>query len=372
MSSPTLGARATWSSLPLPEWPEADRQAWLVNTERGRRHRRPKPADRYADASLRKFLQGYSRWLGFLAHQGWLDAVIQPNQRITGERLDAYFDALQACGNADYTIVGRFQELAAALAILVPGQDWRWVRGPRGGVIPRNLRTRRHLVVPHPRVLYRWGCKLMDTAATAGTPLAAALQFRDGLIITIEAARARRLRSMAELQLGTELSRHPDGYWRIDLPPSRVKTRQSDSFSLPAHLTPHIDRYLGEVRPFLLRGQESMAVWIGNNGQDLCQKTYGEMYGLRTKQRFKIRFGPHRNRHAAATAGAIDAPHDPTLVARMLGITPGVVGEAYNRAGQAGAAKSFNSLIDALQAEAITRMGYRKRRPQQLPRPGET
>ena len=311
---------------------------------------------------MEKFRKGYSRWLGFLAHQGILDHALTPGQRITEEQLDAYFDALQAAGNADHTVVGRFRELASALALLEPGQDWRWVRGPRGGGIPRHLRTKRQLVVPHPRVLYWWGCKLMDTASAAGSTLGAALQFRDGLIIAIEAARARRLRSMAGLQVGAELRRQPDGCWRIDLPPNRVKTRRSDSFLLPIHLTPFVDRYLGEVRPFLLRGRESSAVWIGNKGQDLSQKTYSEMYGLRAKQRFKIRFGPHRNGHAAATATAIDAPHDPTLAARMMGITPGVVGEAYNRAGQAGAAKVFNKLFDALQHEAIVRMGYRQRR----------
>ncbi len=39
-----------------------------------------------------------------------------------------------------------------------------------------------------------------------------------------------------------------------------------------------------------------------------------------------------------------------------------MVGEAYNRAGQAGAAKAFNKLFEALQHEAIIRMGYRQRR----------
>lgn len=356
-------AQTRWSALPLARWPEVDRLAWRANTERSRRHRRPKRADPYTDASLRKFRQGYERWLGFLDHHGWLDPALPPGQRVTRERLDAYFTTLQANGNADYTIVGRFQELANALAILEPDQDWRWVRGPRGGVIPHRHRTRRALVVPHPRVLYRWGCSLMDTAASPATTLADALQFRDGLIIAIEAARARRLRSMAGLEIGTELTRRPDGCWRIDLPPGRVKTRRADSFSLPAHLTPYIDRYLGEVRPFLLRGRNSTAMWIGKVGQDLAQKTYGEMYGLRAHDRFGIRFGPHRNRHAAATAGAIDAPHDPTLAARLLGITTGVIDDAYNRAGQAGAAKQFNTLLEQLQAEAITRMGYRKPRP---------
>ena len=363
MNAVAKGVTANWPVLPLAQWPEADRLAWVANTERGRRHRRPKRADRYADPSLQKFRKGYGRWLGFLKHQGWLDPALPAAQRVTLERLDAYFVTLQAIGNADYTIVGRFQELASALAILQPAQDWRWVRGPRGGVIPHRHRTRRALVVPHPRVLYRWGCSLMDTAANPAANLAGALQFRDGLIIAIEAARARRLRSMAGLQVGTELTRRPDGCWRIDLPPSRVKTRCPDSFSLPVHLAPYIDRYLGEVRPFLLRGRESAAMWIGKVGQDLSQKTYGEMYGLRAQQRFKVRFGPHRNRHAAATAGAIDAPHDPTLVARMLGISTGVLHDNYQRAGQAGAAGQYNTLIEQLQAEAIIRMGYRQRRP---------
>ena len=283
MNAMGKGVTANWPVLALAHWPEADGLAWIANTERGRRHRRPKRADRYADPSLEKFRKGYGRWLGFLKHQGWFDPDLSAGQRVTHERLDAYFVALQAIGNADYTIVGRFQELASALAILEPTQDWRWVRGPRGGVIPHRHRTRRALVVPHPRVLYRWGCKLMDTAANPDASLADALQFRDGLIVAIEAARARRLRSMAGLQIGTELTRRPDGCWRIDLPPGRVKTRQPDTFSLPAHLTSYIDRYLGEIRPFLLRGRKSAAMWIGNVGQDLSQKTYGEMYGLRAR-----------------------------------------------------------------------------------------
>lgn len=362
MSNATTGSSNTWPSLPLRKWPEGDRQTWLANTERTKRHRRPKPADRFADDSLLKFEKGYRRWLGFLMLQGWLDPLQAPRERVTTERLDAYFEALQASGAADNTIVGRFRELASALSLLEPSQDWRWVQGPPGGVIPRHLHRRRALIVPHPRVLYRWGIGLMEKALAAGVSLPATLQFRDGLIIAMEAARARRLRSMAGLQVGSELVRLPSGCWHIDLPPNRVKTHLPDRFTLPASLTPYVDRYLGEYRPLLLRGRESTAMWIGNTGQDLSQKAYSEMYGLRARKRFKVRFGPHRNRHAAVTAGAIDAPHDPTLAARMLGISPNVAREAYNRAGQAGAAKGFNIMIDQLQAEAVTRMGYRKAR----------
>lgn len=80
--------------------------------------------------------------------------------------------------DADHTINGRFCELSKALAILKPDMDWRWVRGPDGGpMIPRHLCDRRHLVVPHSRVLYKWGCGLMDRATNAATDIGHAIQF---------------------------------------------------------------------------------------------------------------------------------------------------------------------------------------------------
>ncbi len=54
-------------------------------------------------------------------------------------------------------------------------------------------------------------------------------------------------------------------------------------------------------------------------------------------------------------------PSDPTLAARMLGITSEVLWEHYERAGQAQAAKTFDVLITRLQTEAIARVGYRRR-----------
>ncbi len=362
MSVTAKQARAIWPSLKLADWPETDRAALEANTVKGRRNRRSTPGGHYAEASLQKFAKGYARWLGFLQHRGWLDTGVPAGERVTGERLNDYFNALRSAGNADNTVVGRFEELSRALAILEPTHDWRWVRGPEGGVIPRRLRTRRALVVPHPRVLYRWGCGLMDKAHTVGSKLAGALQFRDGLIIAMEAARARRLRSMAGLLVGTELARQPDGLWRLALLPARVKTGKADSFTLPAHLSPYIDRYLGEIRPFLLREREreSSAMWIGKDGQVLAKKSFGENYGQRARKRFKVRFGPHRNRHAIVTAAAIDAPFDPTLGARVIRITVQVADDHYRRAGQANAAKAYNNLVGQLQGEAVARLGYRR------------
>lgn len=46
----------------------------------------------------------------------------------------------------------------------------------------------------------------------------------------MEAARARRLRSMAELQLGTELVRQNDGCWRVNLAEGARENRDFGQF----------------------------------------------------------------------------------------------------------------------------------------------
>lgn len=352
-----------WPSLGRAEWPVIDREFWIANTSKGDPFDDPKPADHFAAESIGKFAKGYARWLGFLACRGWLDPEGAPDERLSAARLNAYFKALRDVGNADETVIGRFAELAAAMAILVPARDWRWIRRPGGRTIASRLpRHKRHLVVPHARVLYDWGRKLMDTAMDAIPAMAAALQFRDGLAIAVEAARARRERSMANLQVGTELSRHSDGRWHIHLPAGRVKTKVADSFFLPTDLTAYIDHYLGQVRPFLLDGRASKAVWIGMSGQDLAQKSYSENYGKRAQLRFGISFRPHRSRHAAATSAAMEVPEDPTLAARMLGISSAIAAKHYQRAGATQAARTYDDLISRLQAEAVVRQSYRRRR----------
>ena len=357
------GDRPSWPSRRFAEWPQHDRLAWLAETASGDAFAdTDRPVLTLADASIEKFRKGYGRWLGFLAMHGWLEPDQLPEDRPSAQRLSAYFQALRAVGNSDYTIIGRFSELAAALSILALGRYWRWVRSPGGRSIASRLqRQKRHIVVPHSRVLYKWSCKMMDTAMNQVSDLKQALQFRDGLIIALEAARARRLRSMAGLQVGSELARQPDGRWRITLGPKRVKTGNADSFPFHADLSPYFDYYLGHVRPFLLRGRASTAMWIGLSGQDLSQKSYGENYGLRAKRRFGVRFGPHRSRHAAATSAVMDVPSDPTLAVRMLRIGADVMGKHYDRAEQVQASQSYDIMITCKQAEAIARMGYRRR-----------
>ena len=167
------GDRPSWPSCRFAEWPQHERHAWLAGTASGDAFEdTDRPAVARAGATIEKFKKGYARWLGFLTMHRWLEPDVLPGDRPTAARLSAYFGALRAAGNRDYTIIGRFSELASALSILAPGRNWRWVRSPGGRSIASRLqRQKRPIVVPHSRVLFKWGRKMMDTAMNQGSAL---------------------------------------------------------------------------------------------------------------------------------------------------------------------------------------------------------
>ena len=329
----------------LTRWPEADRASWQRNTTPGDPFDDPRHGASLRPASLAKISKGYGRWLDFLDSQGWLAPEVAALQRVTRPRLRAYVRALNAAGNADYTILGRNNELVMAMRILTPGADVSWIRRPYGisiyAMLPKNKRP---MVVPDARVLFRWGIKMMDAQLAAGAP-GNPVAFRDGLLIALLAARGRRLRSMAELRVRREMVRQEVTY-RIELGPDQTKTHVHDRFDLPEALTPYVSHYLAKVRPALLAGRESDAFWIGARGAPLTAKGIEACIQRLSRVRFGVAFGPHRFRHAIATSSALRDPGSPGLAAGVLGGSAQVIEQHYNRAGQIQAARKYAQVVE--------------------------
>jgi hypothetical protein len=297
-------------------------------------------------ASIQKYQKGYRHWLNYLDSQGWLLETTPPLARVTRRRLLAYYRAMRAANNADYTIIGRFAELTGALKILCPGSDVSWIARPNGATIySQLLKPKRHLVVPNTKILYDWGVKMMTTAASQPTPLGKLLAFRDGLMIAMFAGRARRLRSMSLLRIGHELIREGPVY-RLELTRSQVKTGKTDSIAFPEHLTPYIDTYLQKTRPMLLCPAVLDNLWIGARGRALTEKEIQSRFFDLTRQRFGMGFGPHRCRHPVATTSALKASRHPGMAPTLLGISAEVLEQSYNRAGQVEAAIAYAKLVE--------------------------
>jgi integrase len=283
-----------------------------------------------------------------------LEPDVEPYDRVSRERLKAYYNQLRLHGNSDATIIGRFSELAMSMRVLAPKRDSGWIRKPFGHTMYALLPKRsRPLVVPSADIMLAWGYLTLEQSSTAATERERLVGFRDGLLITLFATCARRLRAVSGLRIGHEFISRTGGY-RIELPAELVKTGKPDCFDLPGTLTPHIDSYIHTVRPKLLGDKQSEHLWISSRGKP-CTPTLIQARILElSKDRFGVAFGPHRFRHSVGTS----APHlDPTnmmIGAEVLGISPCVVQAHYNRGAQALAMAAYAECIDARTAAAET------------------
>ena len=332
------------------QWPETDRQAWLQGCL---------PGDPFADdgenkgyghdlreGSRVKTMKGYGRWLDFLNSRGWLEPWESPLARVTRPRLRAYFRVLRREGNADHTVIGRFQELNMAMKIMAPGEDVAWIRKPDGITIYALLPKRqRYLVVPDGGVLLQWGLTMMKEAASRTRESEQLAAFRDGLLIVMLAARGRRLRSMALLRVGHELVRRGPCF-RIELAPEQVKINKADRFDLPELLTPYVQHYLNVIRPALLGGRRDDIFWVTTEGKPLGEHGIQSRILRLTKKRFGLAFGPHRFRHAIVTTAALRVPSNPSLGSDVVGNSPAVSEEHYNRSGQCLVGPRYSDLLE--------------------------
>jgi site-specific recombinase XerD len=333
--------------LPFDAWPEVDQMAWNQSISGDD----PFDDDDHYGATLRAdtlkaLRKGYGRWLAFLASKGWLDAAAAPLARVTVPRLRAYLRHLMRHGNAPATIEGRFCQLTTTMKMLAPGQDVSWIRKPDGATVRKLLpRQQKPVRVPPCEVLFDWGARMMASARREMDLPVALVKFRDGLLIAMLAARARRRTSMSLLTLGKEITK-VNGVYRIDLTVQQTKNKKADRFDLPAVLTAEIDHYVEHVRPKLMGSRTHAAFWVAQSGAPLTMKGLTERIIVLSRKEFGYSFGPHAFRHAVSTMLAEHDPANPGLAAAVLNITPEVDAAHYNRARQMAAANRFAELID--------------------------
>ena len=332
---------------PLAEWPDADRWAWVAaTTPIALLSYRRRFGTKLGSESVRKIAKGYGRWLSFL-HKRYESALTETMaDRVTVPRLRAYFRALQQAGNAPGTVAGRFYELQAALRLIAPDFDGSVIRHLDGATMRQRLDlTPRPVFVPSIEVLMDWGFELMQRGGRQASPELRDIDYRDGLLVTMLAARGRRRRSMSAIRVGHELTLQGD-FYVVALSADQVKTAKPDTFHLPRELTPYIHHYLQETRPALLGTRaDHCALWMTGRGTPMKPNYLTNRMLIITRKRFGLAFGPHRFRHAISTALAYHAPKATGLAAAVLAISPNVVACHYDRANQVSARRMFSSVV---------------------------
>jgi integrase/recombinase XerD len=257
--------------------------------------------------------------------------------------------------NASGTILARLQALHEMAKVLDSGRDWQWIRRIESRVRSRHVpaRSKRDRMVGAADLL-SLGVRLMQSAPAQSTGRLQAMQFRDGLIIALLAARPLRLRNLTGLALGRTVVRRGEEWW-IMIPPEETKTHEPIEVPWPEALTAALTTYLDTYRPILCRLRNrwtrpvGVALWVSTHGSPMCQTAVYETIIGRTGTAFGQPINPHLFRDCAATSIAIEDPEHVRIASQILGHRSTATTERYyNQARTIEAARRYQHFLIGL------------------------
>jgi integrase/recombinase XerD len=350
-------------------WPEIDRHRWGASQHSGDIFEPSSVGTHWAFHTRKRVETGYGRWLSWLSVNGYLDSNSSPGDRVKPERVTRYVAALQAV-NAPNTVLSRIQELYLALTVVVPDHDWTWIhkiesRLKRTATRVRNRRTG----LSSSNRLYSLGLKLMTEAErpSTSTPVEQAVQYRDGLMISLLAARPLRRHNFATMEIGHHLVKQDDGYW-IRFEATETKTHVPIEAPFPAALVAYLERYLSHYRPLLAEcsgywrrmriGPLPSALWVSQHGTAMAEVAISSRFKKLTTDRLGPRLTMQRFRESAATSIAIEDPEHVRITMCILGHTTLRTSERhYNHATSLQAIRRYQARILELRRSLAGRSG---------------
>ncbi|WPZ34045.1 site-specific integrase [Thalassobaculum sp. OXR-137] len=321
--------------LPVMDWPSIDRELWQRARADSDLLEDGGLAEHWRPDTVRKVEKAYGRYLTFLVSTGSLSGATSPAERISRQLVAQYIGVLRE-QVASKTLAGRIIDLGEAIRVMSPGSDIEWLRrlGRRLSSQITPVRNKHSRIVPIDQ-LFDLGVDLMERSKhdRGPRPSSASVQFRDGLMIALLAARPFRLRTFWRLRVGRHLRRSGDGYL-IQIWDEDAKTGRGDVYPLPQDLPPYVDDYLNRVRPLLLNGRDSDKLWISWAGDDLSECGIHDKIEERTKARFGHAINPHLFRDCAATSIAIEDPEHVRIIKSILGHTSLETSQRFYNQGQ--------------------------------------
>ncbi|MEO3476019.1 hypothetical protein AAFN86_29560 [Roseomonas sp. CAU 1739] len=327
------------AALPLAQWPARDQQAWDAANRRPDFLEPGGHAAMWRPAMQRNAMGAYGRWLAWLLDQGIALADEAPMTRITPERFREYVAFLRA-GRAPCTVVGYLSWFCMLCKAMFPNDDWRWLQQAHNNLKreARPTRDKRSRLVPAQELL-QFGHELMEQAGgvldepsvTTTQPrqrVAAARDFRDGLMIALLALRPLRVTNFLGIAIGRHLRRSGDRV-TLNFAGDETKTKRPIETPWPAELIPNLDRYLEHVRPILMAAKVSVdparpprpagaILWVGQGGTPLTPGGLSKALQRHTTRRFGHYVNAHLFRDCLATTVSNEDPDHVRMAQHML------------------------------------------------------
>ncbi len=354
MSSKTskAGVMKAPRSLPVSEWPVADRNALAAACRPGTRFRPGGGAIRYAEASRHDFANRYGAYLGFLQRHGWLDLSAAAAAQVTPANVDSYLADLNSRVSS-VTAWNAIYKLRMAARLLDPKADFSWIAEiERDLALVMEPRSKFDRVVLSERLVEAGLTLIAEAEQYAKSPFQRAKGIRNGLLIALLASCPMRVKNYAALDIGTTF-REVDGRWWVSVPRRDTKTGGGEERPVPDYLNRAINLYLKQSRPILIgKRAPTNALWISaRTGKRLTTKNLGTLISKITLQTIGVDVSPHLFRTAAATTAAVYAGDSPHLASALLGHSDErVTNDHYKRSSTVQAALQYGAIVRMLRS----------------------
>jgi integrase len=355
-------------SLPLKDWPAADRNAWEAACQQAHRLTRGGAASHLAEVTRADLARRYGYFLDFLARSVRLDATAPPATLVTPDSINAFIKELEARVSS-VTVSQTIYKVRRAAECIAPGLRFGWLAeiGKDLALLERP-KDKFDRIVPTER-LTEAGLSLIEEAEadTSSPLLRRALLGRNGLMISLLALCPVRLKNFAALEIGQSFVMLETAWWMVL---SKTKGGRPDNRPVPTFLTPFINRYLEVYRPILLRASSSLevprgieeisfhesshvsldrsrsALWISRLGDPLSYDSVAQAITKTTQMTVGVPVSPHLFRSCCATSAALHAPQSPHLASALLQhADPRVKEEHYVRASSLSVARDFSAIV---------------------------
>jgi len=334
-------------SLPIGQWPAADRAAWANACRPMNRLKRGGSAAHLRVITRDDLCRRYGYFMDFIRRTEGLDPNAAVVSYVTPDRVARYEAELEKRVSS-VTVHGSIYKLRRMAQILNPSAELGWLNDLENDLAllmrPRPKSGR----VVYSHILLRAGLTLMTEAhyVMKQTPLRRARQFRNGLMVALLACHPMRLKNFAALELGRTLPKIEKNWW-IVLPTAETKEKRQDERKIDPFLAPYLELYLEKYRPVLAcEGRNLKLLWASSHGRSMTYKAIERAIKQTTLASIGVDVCPHLFRTAGASTVAVSAPEMPGLGAALLHHHDRrVTEERYNWVETVGAARSFGALI---------------------------
>ncbi len=344
------GSPGAARSLPIAQWPEADRQGWHGACRPSLRLKSGGAASHLASVTRDDLARRYGYFLDFLERADRLNRQAAAAAQVTPENVQSYLAELQARVSS-VTVYGSIYKLRRAAELIAPACQYAWLSEIEKDLAlvmqPKSKFDRLVLT----EVLLETGLILIAEAeSSAGSELSRARRVRNGLMVALLALHPIRLKNFAALEIGRTFV-EIKGSWWIVLPPQSTKSRRLDERRV-AHifLARAISAYISRHRPVLARSENPPpALWLGSNdGAPMTYNTVERVVTETTRSAIGVSVCPHLFRTAAASTAAVYGATTPHLASAILAHTdPRVTEEHYIRATSMTVAQEYAAIIGA-------------------------